>query len=250
MKLIASWGSSGAGKTTIALAVAATLTQRKKDVLVVGMDTRTPMLPVYLPNAKLDRTNSLGGVFEQTISEAALKDKMIPHPQSDRLYFMGLASEEVPGITYPIPNQASVQRLFDVLRQSPFAYCIIDCDSTAVLDPITLLALERSEVVLRSITPDVRGHEGMHSQLRWMSNNDTFRSERHIPILNPIYPHTPVTEMKALEGTEPIVMPWARQVAERQLAGRLLTRFDEPKAADFERRIYSLVDRIEEVAYG
>ncbi len=250
MKLIASWGSSGAGKSTVALAVAAALTQRKKDVLVVGMDTRTPMLPVYLPNAKLDRANSLGGVFEQTIGEAALKDKMIPHPQSDRLYFMGLAAEEVPGITYPIPNRASVQRLFDLLRQSPFSYCIIDCDSTAVLEPITLLALERSEVVLRSVTPDVRGHEGMKSQLCWMSNNDTFRSERHIPILNPVYPHTPLNEMKALEGTEPVVLPWAQQVAEWQLAGRLLTRFEEPKAAEFERRVWALVDRIEEAAYG
>lgn len=251
MKLIASWGSSGSGKTTIALAVAAEIARRRKDVLVIGMDTRTPMLPVYLPNAKLDRKNSLGAVFEQEISEAALKDKMIPHPQCDRLYFMGLASEELAGITYRIPDRASVQRLFDVFQQSPFSFCVIDCDSTPVLEPVTLLSLERADVVLRSITPDVRGYESMKAQLRWLGNSaDTFRVGRHIPILDPVYPYTPVAEMKALEGTEPVVLPWAEQVTERQTAGQLLTRFDQPPAVKFERQIGALVNRIEEVCYG
>lgn len=251
MKLIASWGSSGAGKTTIALAVAAELVRRRKDVLVIGMDTRTPMLPVYLPNANLDRKNSLGAVFEQEISEAALKDKMIPHPQSDRLYFMGLASEEVAGITYRIPNQTAIQRLFDILQQSPFSFCVIDCDSTPVLEPVTLWALERADVVLRSVTPDVRGHESMKAQLRWLGNSDdTFRIARHIPLLNPVYPHTPLAEMRALEGTDPIALPWAEQVAERQMAGKLLSRFERPSAVQFEQKICALVDQIEEVCNG
>ena len=117
MKMIASWGSSGAGKTTLALAIAAALVQNRHDVLVINMDTRAPMLPIYLPNnTKLDSRNSLGGVFEQEISEAALKDKMIPHPQSDRLYFMGLASGELSGISHKIPDRQAVQAFFQTLR--------------------------------------------------------------------------------------------------------------------------------------
>lgn len=247
MKLIASWGSSGSGKTTIALATAAQLIRRHKDVLVIGMDTRTPMLPVYLPNDKLQRENSIGGVFEQEISEAALKDKMLPHPQSDRLYFMGLAAGELYGITYRIPDRTAIQQLIDILQQSPFSYCIIDCDSSPVLEPVTLLALERADVVLRSMTPDVRGHESMASQLQWLSNSDdTFRISRHIPLLNPVYPHTPLADMQALEGKETLTLPWVRQVAEWQMAGKLLSHFDGRDAAIFERKIVHLVEQIEE----
>lgn len=251
MKLIASWGSSGAGKTTIALAVAAELTRRRKDVLVMGMDTRTPMLPVYLPDAKLTPHNSLGAVFEQDINEGALKDKMVPHPQSDRLYFMGLVSGEVAGITYRIPDRTAVQTLINVLRQSPFAYCIVDCGNP-VMEPITLLALELADVVLRTITPDVRGYEGMKAKLRWLSNSDdTFRTERHLKILNPVYSYTPLAEMEALMGDpEVIALPWSGQVAERQLAGRLLTGFDQPEATRFASKIKDIVDRIEGGYYG
>lgn len=39
MKLIASWGTSGAGKTTIAQAIAAELVHRHQDVLVIGADS-------------------------------------------------------------------------------------------------------------------------------------------------------------------------------------------------------------------
>lgn len=250
MKLIASWGSSGAGKTTMALAVAAELVQRRKDVLVMGMDTRTPMLPVYLPNAKLTSANSLGAVFEQDVTEAALKDKMLPHPQSDRLYFMGLVSGEVAGINYNVPDRAAVQNLFNVLQQSPFAYCIVDCGNP-VMEPITLLALEVADAVLRTVSPDVKGLEGIKAKLRWLSNSeDTFRTERHLKILNPVYPFTPLAEVEALQGDSSIAIPWSPQAAERQIAGRLLTRFDEPAAVKFERKIKEIVDRIEGGNYG
>lgn len=245
MKLIASWGSSGAGKSTMALSVAAELAGRHKDVLVMGMDTRTPMLPVYLPNAKLTARNSLGAVFEQEVREAALKDKMLQHPQSDRLYFMGLVSGEVAGITYRIPDRAAVQALFNVLQQSPFSYCIIDCGNP-VMEPITLLALELADVVLRTVSPDVRGYESMKAKLKWLSNSeDTFRTERHLKILNPVYSYTPLAEMEALLGDTSVALPWSSQVAERMLAGRLLTRFDEPAAVKFSGKIKDIVDHIE-----
>lgn len=248
--MIASWGSSGAGKTTITLAVAAELAQRRKDVLVVGMDTRTPMLPIYLPNAELTPANSLGAVFEQEVREAALKDKMLQHPQSDRLYFMGLNSGEVAGITYRLPDRAAIQSLFNVLQQSPFSYCIVDCGNP-VTEPITLLALELANVVLRTVTPDVRGYEGMKAMLRWLSNSeDTFRTEQHLKILNPVFTYTPLAEMEALLGDSSVAMPWSAQVAERQLAGRLLARFDEPAALKFSGKIKTIVDQIEEGNYG
>lgn len=252
MKLIASWGTSGAGKTTIAQAIAAELVHRHQDVLVIGADTKTPMLPVYLPNNnKLGQQNSLGPVLEKEVTEGALKDKMIQHPKSDRLFFMGLVAKELFGITYKVPDRAIVLSLFDVLQKSPFAYCIVDCDSNPVMDPVTLLTLELADVVLRIETPDVKGYESMMAQLRWLRNSDdTFHTDRHIRLINPIYNHTPLAAFEALEGPAFLNLPWAAQVAERQLAGQLLRGFNSRDALEFERGIGPLVDRIEEETHA
>lgn len=53
-----------------------------------------------------------------------------------------------------------------------------------------------------------------------------------------------------MQGDSSVAMPWSAQVAERQLAGRLLTRFDEPAAVQFSAQIKDIVDRIEEGYYG
>lgn len=246
MKLIASWGTSGSGKTTTALAVAAELVHRKREVLVIGADSATPMLPVYLPNSKPERKNSMGAIFEQEIKEGALKDKLLPHPKSDKLYFMGFVSGELSGITYKIPDRAAIIALLDVLRHSPFDYILIDCDSNPVFEPITLLALELADTVLRSVTPDVRGFEAMSAQLKWLGNSDnTYRLERHLKIYAPVYPNTPLTEMEAVAGKICSALPYAVQVAERQMAGQLLRGFDGRDGVRYEREIEKIVDRIE-----
>lgn len=246
MKLIASWGTHGAGKTTTALAVAAELVRRKREVLVIGADTTTPMLPVYLPNNKAERKNSMGTIFEQEIKESALKDKLLPHPKSDKLYFMGLVSGELSGITYKVPDRAAITALLDVLRHAPFDYVLIDCDSNPVFEPITLLALELADTVLRSVTPDVRGYEAMTAQLKWLSNNDnTYRLERHLKIYALAYPLSPLNEMEALAGKADYILPFAGQVAERQMAGQLLHGFDSQDGVRYEREIEKIVNRIE-----
>lgn len=246
MKLIASWGTSDSGKTTTALAVAAELVRRKREVLVIGADTAVPMLPIYLPNSKTERKNSMGAIFEQEIKEGALKDKLLPHPKSDKLYFMGLASGELNGITYKIPDRAAITALLDILRHAPFDFVMIDCDSNPVFDPITLLALELADTVLRSVTPDVRGYEAITAQLKWLSNSDnTFRVERHLKIYAPAYPLSPLAEMEALAGKADYILPYAWQVAEWQMAGQLLHGFDGQDGVRYEREIEKIVDRIE-----
>ena len=185
------------------------------------------------------------------MTEGALKDKMIQHPKCGRLFFMGLVAKELFGITYKVPDRAIVLSLFDVLQKSPFAYCIVDCDSNPVMDPVTLLTLELADVVLRIETPDVKGYESMMAQLRWLRNSDdTFHTDRHIRLINPIYNHTPLAAFEALEGPAFLNLPWAAQVAERQLAGQLLRGFDSRDALEFERGIGPLVDRIEEETHA
>lgn len=169
MRMIASWGSSGAGKTTVAMALAAAFAQKKKEVLVLSSEARTPALPVLLPMVKdIDGRNSIGPLLAAPeMTQAALKDRMIRHPKSSRIYCMGLASGETAAITYSPPLRSAAINLFHLLAQSPFSYVIVDCDSSPLYDQTTLAALEYAHTGLMILTPDVKGYEFQKAQLSW-----------------------------------------------------------------------------------
>lgn len=246
MKVTAVWGSSGSGKTTLALALAAQFAARKQDTLVIGMDSRTPMLPVYLPNIReLSGAQSLGAVLERSIvSDGDLKDRFLRHPQCDHLYFMGLVSGEISGITYKPVQRSAIDGLLHILRQSPFQNVIFDCDSSAVYDQLTLYALETADVVVRTATPDPKGYEGIKAALAWLGNNDIFAVGRHIKVLSPVWGYTPMVDALSLFGEVDAVLPWAAQVAERQMAGRLLSHFDCPDAIRYGQAVVHLYESV------
>lgn len=247
MKLIASWGAAGSGKTTVALALAAVLAGKGQDVLLIGYDSRTPALPVFLPAATtLTAVNSIGTLLDRkSMTEASLKGHLHRHPKQKHLYFAGLVSGELASISYQPPKRAAVAGLLQLLQQSPFAYVIADCDTNPIYDALTLAALEHASTVLRTTTPDIKGFEGMKSQLAWLSNSEGFHVEQHIKISNLVLPTTPRKEAAALFGGFDAELPYARSVAEYSTAGELLCGFHEPAAIQFERKIAALAAEIE-----
>lgn len=248
MFLIASWGSSGAGKTTVAMALASAFAQRKKDVLILSSEMRTPELPVLLPTVTgLTGNNSIGPILTATeLTETALKDRMIRHPKSSHIFCMGLISGETAAFTYGPPTRSAAISLFQLLGQTPFHYVIVDCDSNPLYDQTTLAALEYAQLGLTVLTPDTKGYEFRKAQLGWLGNSDVFHMERFIQIANPTFSHTPMKEAQALFGGFAYTLPFAPQVAEKMMAGELLTGFDTAPGVTFERAINRLADQIEE----
>ncbi|MEA4894082.1 MAG: AAA family ATPase [Oscillospiraceae bacterium] len=246
MKTIASWGSSGAGKTTVALALAAQLAKTNPDTLVISMDSRTPALPVYLPGQNLGALNSLGSLLETpNFIECGLKDKIHRQPKSEHLFFMGLASGEIASITYKAPERGTVISLIRILEESPFKYLIVDCDSNPIYDSLTLYALETADTVLRTVTPDVKGFEFQKAQLAWLGSSDSFRVERHIKIANMGGDTTPLKEASALFGGFDFVLPYAREVKDKMTAGELIRGLHaDVKSVQFEEQIKRLAYRI------
>ena len=243
MKIIASWGSSGGGKSTVALALAAQATSLKKDTLVICAESRTPALPVYLPASNLSAQNSLGSVLESSdnFTESILKDKIHRHPKSDHLYFMGLVSGEIASITYKAPERRAVINLFHILEDSPFSYVIVDCDSNPIYDSLTLYALEVADTVLRTVSPDGKGLEFQKAQLAWLGSSDAFKTDRHIKIANCVGDTTPMKEASALFGGFDYVLPYAQEVKNKMAAGELLHGFhNNIKAIKFEDQVKRL----------
>jgi len=253
VKLIASWGSSGAGKSTLAVAVAAKLAADNKDVLIIGADSRTPALPFYLPGAvKFTAIHSIGSLWETSggLSESALKDKLHRHPGDGHIYVMGYASGEIASVTYRAPERGTVAGLLQLLRDSPFEYAIIDCDSNPIYDGLTLYALEYADVVLRTATPDIKGYEGLKAQLGWLDRNDRFDVGRHVRIANNVYESTPLKEASALFGGFDLTLPHAPGVRDRISAGKLPRGLDEPRGISFESGVGRLCQKIMEEEYG
>ena len=248
MTLTAVWGSPDAGKTTVALALGAAWANQHKDVLILGVDACVPSLTQYLPrNNTLTDRHSIGGLLEApTPTEAGLKDRIHRHPKSDHLYFMGHVSGELPPIHYRPPERGTLGGLFQLLRLAPFAHVIVDCSSNPVFDSMTLYALEYADVVVRVLTPDVKGYEFNKAQLAWMGNGESFRADRHLKVLNPIRDYTPVKEVEALFGSFDFSLPYIRPVAERVMAGELLTGMEGGAAHHFERTAAALAAKIEE----
>ncbi len=249
MKTIASWGSSGAGKTTVALALAAQLAAMGKDTLVICAESRTPALPIYLPAYDFNAQHSLGAVLEtqESFSDGILKDKIHRHPKNSHLYFMGLVSGEIATITYKAVERRAVINLFHILKDSPFEYVIVDCDSNPIYDGLTLYALEAADAVFRTVSPDTKGFEFQKAQLAWLSSSDALRVEQHIRIANGVCGQTPIKEAFALFGGFDFVLPFSQEIKNKMAAGELLHRFrNSMSAIKFEEQIKRLAVRIME----
>ena len=249
MYLIASWGSSGAGKSTISVALAAALARKKRDVLVISTESRTPSLPVFLPSTQgLTARNSVAELLsKKEFGEGQLKDRIIKHPKSDHIYFMGLVSGEIAALTYGPPTREAVINLLQLLQQAPFDYIIVDCDSNPILDATTLIALEWSNYGICTLTPDVKGYEFWKAQKAWLGNHDAFQIEGFTKILNGIDATIPTIYADKLFGGVGWHLPRSSTVRDRFSAGELLLGKHSAVDGEFERKISQLASEIEEV---
>lgn len=252
MKTIACWGTSGAGKTTVALGIAAELAARHNDVLVISADGRTPALPVYLPrNKNLSSANSIGSLLvEKKITEGMLKDKIIRHAKQERIFFMGYTSGETTVLTYGQPQMEAAENLLNLIADKmPLDYLVIDCDTKAEFDPLTMCALSKADFGVAVVTPDIKGYECYKAYMSWLGNSDNFRLERYPKTANLVYKHTPIAAAEALFKGFDYVIPFAKQVNEKLIAGELMNKFTTKEGNEYQRQMRLLCDGFEEAAY-
>lgn len=227
------------------MSIAAKFTEVKKNVLIISTDTKTPALPVYIPSLNLGPNNSIGTALEnKQFTKELLKGRMHLHPKSDYLSFMGLTSGEVASFTYKPFEAEQFAQLLQILNNAPYDYIIIDCDTNPIFDSLTLLALETADVVLRTITPDVKGYEFQKAQLGWLKNGDNFHVDRHIKIACPVHDTTPIKEAAALAGGFDFILPYTLEVHNKFSAGELLKSFKELPGQKYEQEISKLYERI------
>lgn len=245
MKMIAVWGSSGSGKSTVAVSMAAALAKQGKNVVVVNLDMKTPSLPLFLPKAQLGAGNSIGEFLGGDIlNYNSLRSKIHIHPQSQHIGFAGLVSGENP-ISTKIFEREKIMDFLRVLDESPFNYIIFDCESNTFYDQLTLLALEISDYVFRVLTADVKGYEFEKSAIMWMGNSENFAVKRHKRVLNMVRESTAVSAFEHLSGEAHYTLPFAMEVYNRMSAGELIVGCIDKISQKYEAQIEKMVKEVE-----
>jgi len=244
VKMIAVWGSNGSGKTTLCCALAAQLAALHKNSVIISTDSSTPSLPVFLPNRYITGDGSLGELLSKPISGVgALRGYIHIHPSSERIGFMGIASDETP-ITYHSFKRDVMMSLLRVLNDSPFDYVIFDCQSNPVFDAMTQLALSTSEYPIRMLTPDVRGVEFEKSQKGWLRGIPEMRVDGHIRIFSPVLRVSPLEQAVAVTGKGDYLLPFSEDVLGKSTAGQLVAGCHDRYGIQYDKQVNKLAERI------
>ena len=244
VRMIAAWGSSGAGKTVLCLALASQLAALHKNTVIISTDSSTPSLPVFLPAEQLPPDASLGNLLFSPIKTVnALKGYIHIHPASDRIGFMGITSGETP-ISYKSFKRETMMALLRVLNDSPFDYIIFDCQANPVFDPMTQLALQTAEYPIRMLTPDVRGLEFERSQTAWMRGIADMRVDKQIRIISPVHSFSPLDRALSVAGQPEYILPFSTDVYSRSIAGQLIAGCRDRSGIEYDSRVRQLAERI------
>lgn len=242
-KLITVFGSPGSGKTVTAFAIASRLAMKKKNVILLSSDKVIPQLPVLLPGVETNKSHSMGSLLLQSeLTQALVTPKLVFHPDSNYFACMGLALGDTPISYPPLFDPEKVRALFRILLGLA-DYVIIDGMSNPVTDSITLTALEVSEHVICTITPDRKGEEFIRSVLA-MLRDEKYKVNEHIRVLSPARDIQPVKQMKSKIEDIRWVLPYAVEVEERFLSGKLMCDFNRRYGLMFEHRVDKILEGI------
>lgn len=243
-KVIAVYGSPHSGKGAVSLALAASLAAKKKEVIVISGDRVTPMLKVYAPNSEIPQNLSIGGLLmDSDMTEKAVTSRIVIHPKSNYLGFMGMASLE--NITTYPPRfiEERVTALFGFLYRL-CDYLIIDCSCNILSDDITLKGLEVANVMVQLITPDIAGLEFWRS-MQTILKDERFSHSVKVPVIGCAKPISPVPELqnvgKAVLGDIKYILPYSYEVEDRMMCGRLIKWLGRKEGIAFENMVERIV---------
>lgn len=227
-KLISVYGSSGSGKTFISYLLAYYLTAGRKNVIALNTDPFAPALSVWVPMHNSYDEIGLGSLLvKDEFAESEVYEKIIMHPKSQYLGFMGHQKGVTP-FTYTEFKADTIYSLFRLLVNKA-DYVIADCTRNPVSDPFSLTAMELADIKIRCITPNPKGilYDNIVSQ---MLKEERFDFDKHIVIMNEMRDYSPEKELRLTYGNWNFTLPTSHELDERVTSGQLPTRLKKKDA--------------------
>lgn len=154
-KTITVWGSPGSGKSMFCCILAKALTRDKRKAIIISGEPGIPMLPVWLPEQITTTAVSIGQVLTSVEIDTSLVASHVTVLKNyPYIGLMGYCAGENP-LSYPEADYQMVLQLISSAKKL-VDYVILDCGS-AMTNVFTPAAIESGDLVIRIVTPDLKG---------------------------------------------------------------------------------------------
>ena len=220
VQVLAVWGSSGSGKTTVSIRLAKYLADQKHNVVLLLCDMTAPMLPCICPPAELECERSLGSILAAThITDILVKQNCITLRKIDHLTMIGmLKGENV--FTYPPYTQELASELIDHLRDIA-PYVIIDCGSAIAHDILSAVSLLEADSVLRLVNCDLKSISYLSSQLPLLKDQK-WDADKQYKVASNVKSNQAGEHIEQVLGSVAFKIPHSDELENLALAGNLL----------------------------
>lgn len=214
--IVSIWGSSGSGKSTIALKLSNLLALTGKKVILIDSNFVVPQIGVWFPKAELSEQCSLSSVLQNEINKEILSHKI--YIAGDNLGVLGYSSGE--------PVMSSILQRYDtaaVLLNTAASiadYVVVDCQTNITQDYLTFVAIEMSHVKFITCTPDLLAVSFWLSNI-CMLGDEKYRISSAYRVLNKVKDISPVAALESRIGKFHFSLPYNSNTEHELLGGNL-----------------------------
>lgn len=217
-KLITLYGPDGAGKTTLAYALADRLADKDRMVLIVHTDYRRPVISERMP--ALQTAVSLGQIL-MTGDFTHVEKSLVSYPGNKNVFATGILNDE---------NAQSYERCKPDTAEgylkavsSLTDYVLVDATDD-ITDTLAMTALARAGLVLEILPPDIQGALFHRAYLGLFTQLGT--GARTIYVADKVQTFSNTSDAEKAAGLRfQVSLPFSDEVAMRALSAKPMNGF-------------------------
>jgi MinD-like ATPase involved in chromosome partitioning or flagellar assembly len=237
--IIAVWGSSASGKSTLSVQIALALQKNKNNVILIDTNYIVPQCCIWFPKIAPSKLVSLSTILESEITPEGLARQI--YLVGNRLGVLGYTKGELAMNSLVQRYDTAASLLHTAATISD--YVVVDCQTNITQDHLTYTTLEMSGCKLIVCTPDLRGVSF------WMSNvpmlaDSKYNMEKSIRILNMVSSISPVNAVERQIGSIHFALPFDQRVEKKLIDGSLGKTSGYEMSKSYSRVFDSLIGRI------
>lgn len=208
-KTITVWGSPGSGKSMFCCILAKALTRDKRKAIIISGEPGIPMLPVWLPEQITTSAVSIGQVLTSVEIDTSLVASHVTVLKSyPYIGLMGYCAGENP-LSYPEADYQMALQLISSAKRL-VDYVILDCGS-AMTNVFTPAAIESGDLVLRILTPDLKGINYLKAHQPLLAD-ERFHYHEHMTFAGMARPFHAFDEMGYMIGGFDGLLPYGKEI--------------------------------------
>lgn len=236
-KMIAIWGSSGAGKTTLSIKLAMELSKKQLESLVILTDINAPDLKVILPFEK--DLKSMGYLWtRQDVDENDIYNACTT-TKSEYICLMGYTQGEN-AFSYSDSTKDNVFKVYEEMK-SIVDYIIVDCVPNLAYNMLTAVALETADHVIRMGEAKAKSFSFFDSNLPLLIDS-RYEKESHIRILGKVKSEQSIEVAKNYLGCD-LQLPYIDSVEKQMMEGKLFSPLND---SSYDAGVRQIVERIQD----